>query len=180
MISKWKLFVYLALISLMSAIFFPSAPTAAEKKDSDSSISITSESLDLNEAKNTIIFEGSVLADTGDSIVKCDRMEIFYIKDSSNAQKAGVQDDGRTIDRILCLGNVNITRSDGTQATAHKAEMFQTDEILILSGKAVAFQGKNRVEGDVITLYLKEKRTVVKSSESSRVKAVVFRDSEKK
>ena len=173
---KWKLFIYLAVINIMSAGFFQAAAT--EKKDNDSSISITADRLDMNEAKNTIVFEGSVHADSGDSIVKCDRMEVFYIKDSSDTS-GGVAGDGKKIDRILCTGNVDITRSDGTHAKADKAEMFQLKEILILSGNAMASQGKNSVAGNIITLFFKEKRTVVESSESSRVKAIIFRNGEK-
>ena len=176
MIKKWKLFIYLIIISIVSAVFFQLTAAATEKRNSDSSISITSYSLDLNETKNTIVFEGSVHADLGDSIVKCDRMEVFYIKDSSSSRE---NQNARTIDRVLCIGNVDITRSDGVRAKANKAEMFQIKEILILSGNAIAFQGKDSVEGDTITLFLKEKRTVVKGSETSRVKAVVFRNGEK-
>jgi len=173
---KRNLFIYLAIISLISAVFFQAV--AAEKKDNDSPISILSDRLDLNEAKNIITFEGSVHADSGDSIIKCDRMEVFYIKDSS-ASTGNSKEDEVVVDRILCIGNVHITRTDGTNARADKAEMFQIKEILVLSGNATAWQDKNSVEGDVITLFLKEKRTVVESSGSSRVKAVIFRNGEK-
>ena len=173
---RWKFLVALAIINIIWAGFFQLTATA-EQKNNDSSISITAVSLELNQAKSTIVFEGSVYADSGDSIVKCDRMEVFYIKDSS---ASGENMDGITIERVLCTGNVDITRSDGVHAKAHKAELFQTKEILVLSGNAIASQDKNSVEGDVITLFLKEKRTVVQSSGSSRVKALIFRNGETK
>ena len=175
---RWKFLAALAIINIIWAGFFQLTATGAEQKTNDSSISIISDSLELNEAKNTIVFDGSVYADFGDSIVKCDRMEVFYIKASSDP--TGENQDARTVERVLCTGNVDITRSDGVHAKANKAELFQTKEILILSGNATASQDKNSVEGDVITLFLKEKRTVVQSSGSSRVKAVIFRDGETK
>ena len=59
-------------------------------------------------------------------------------------------------------------------ATAEKAIFYQLEEKLVLSGNAEVTQGKNKISGDEITLFVQENRTLIKSSEKQRVKAVIM------
>ena len=82
------------------------------------------------------------------------------------------QKDQDQVERLEAIGAVRVTQLDRI-ATAEKAIFHQADETLVLIGNAEVTQGKNKVSGDEITIYLKENRTLIKSSEKGRVKATI-------
>ena len=45
---------------------------------------------------------------------------------------------------------------------------------MVLTGNPVVKQGNDFVEGSTITLFLKEERSIVESSEGGKVRAVIF------
>jgi lipopolysaccharide export system protein LptA len=59
-------------------------------------------------------------------------------------------------------------------ATAEKAVYYQSEEKMVLTGNPVVRMGKDFVEGDRITMFLKEERSVVESSKDKKVRAVIF------
>ncbi len=53
--------------------------------------------------------------------------------------------------------------------------IFDRDaDTLILFGNAEVVQGENRINGDEITLFIGQNRSIVKSAESGRVRAVIL------
>ena len=65
-------------------------------------------------------------------------------------------------------------------ATAEKAVYYQKDEKMVLTGNPVVKQGNDSIEGDRITIFLKENRNVVESSGDRKVRATIFPNSEKR
>jgi lipopolysaccharide export system protein LptA len=63
---------------------------------------------------------------------------------------------------------------------AEKAVYYEDDEKVVLTGKPVVKQGNDFVEGSKITLYLKEKRSLVEGSKDQKVRAVLFPRREKR
>ncbi|MDH3394247.1 MAG: hypothetical protein OEL66_09570, partial [Desulfobulbaceae bacterium] len=59
-------------------------------------------------------------------------------------------------------------------ATADRAIYRQQVGTMELIGNATVHQGQNKVTGDEITVYLQEDRSVVKSHDNGRVRAILF------
>ncbi len=175
------------LLGLVIFVFFvASLPAgAAEKAEETGSgdapeepIVIKSEQLQMDNAKRMVIFTGEVNAKRDDMTIDCGRMVVFY-KDSPGEEEAG-GGGGGSIDRIVAEGGVKIQRADGSSATAERAVYYQDREVAVLTGNPVVRQGNDLVEGDKITIFFKENRSIVTGSEQTRVKAVIFPGKEKK
>ena len=89
-------------------------------------------------------------------------------------------EDETKILKIIATGQVRISRAQGGLATSEKAVYYEDDEKIVLTGKPVVRQGNDFVEGDRITIFLKENRSVVESSLGKKVKAIIFPKSGKR
>ena len=63
---------------------------------------------------------------------------------------------------------------------AEKAVYYQNDEKVVLTGKPVVKRGNDFVEGSKITLFLKEKRSIVEGAEDKKARAVLIPRSKKR
>ncbi|MGH7370517.1 MAG: LptA/OstA family protein, partial [Candidatus Methylomirabilales bacterium] len=75
--------------------------------------------------------------------------------------------------RMVAIGNVQISRSDGTRAMSERATYDVLQERVVLEGKAVAWRRGNMVSGMRITLFIKEDRELVQGDDKGRVTAVI-------
>ncbi len=123
-------------------------------------IIIHSDMLEIDDELKLIVFKGNVIATKGDLKISCNRMKVYYAKEGS-------------VKKIVAIGDVKIYRGEG-MAMANKAEYYQKEEKIILTGKPVVKKGKDFVEGERIIIYLKQNRSIVESSEKRQVKAVIF------
>ncbi|MBL7212983.1 MAG: lipopolysaccharide transport periplasmic protein LptA [Desulfobacteraceae bacterium] len=134
-------------------------------------IVIKSNLLEVDNKRQVVTFTGEVNARQDVFILDCQKMFVYY-KNPPGQEKSGEAET--KIDKIVAMGEVRIKRTQGGVATAEKAVYYQSEEKMVLTGKPVVRQGKNFVEGDRITLFLKESRSVVESSKGKKVKAVIF------
>jgi lipopolysaccharide export system protein LptA len=145
---------------------------------------IKSKTLELDDRVKTVTFAGNVNAKRDDFIVDCQKMVVYYRgapEQQKEAEKSKTgEEEEASIDKIVATGKVKITRSEGGVATAEKAVYYQKGEKLVLTGKPVVKQGNDFVEGDRITVFLKEDRSKVEAFEDNRVRAVIFQTREKK
>jgi len=81
--------------------------------------------------------------------------------------------DADKIKEVVAEGHVRITRGDRV-AEGRRAVFDQAKQTIVLSDGAVLHEGPNQVTGDRIIVYLREERSVVESSASSRVNAVFY------
>ena len=137
---------------------------------------IKSKTLEADDKKRVVTFEGDVEAKRDDFTVFCQKLVVLYVKSSEQKGAEGVS---ARIDKIVATGAVKIVRVEGGVATVEKAVYYQQDEKLVLTGNPVVKQGEDFVEGDVITLFLKEDRSIVESSKDKKVRAVIFPKQEK-
>ncbi|MCD6305615.1 MAG: lipopolysaccharide transport periplasmic protein LptA [Deltaproteobacteria bacterium] len=166
----WWTAMFLVLSGPASARATPPTQSAPQLDQQDAMI-IQSNTLEADDKNGIVTFAGDVEAKREDFTVYCRKMVVYYVKLPSREESESVA--GR-VDRIVATGNVKIVRADGGVATGEKAVYYQEDEKLVLTGAPVVRQKDNSVEGDRITLYLRENRSVVESSSDKKVKAVIF------
>jgi lipopolysaccharide export system protein LptA len=132
---------------------------------------IKSNSLEVNDVLRIVTFTGEVDARKDDFTILCKKMLVYY--ERVPGQKEG-SEGGTKIDKIVASGEVKISRAGGGVATAEEAVYYQLDEKLVLTGHPIVKQGSDFVEGDRITIFLKENRSVVESAKNNKVKATIF------
>ena len=105
---------------------------------------VRAEKLEVDHSKKSAQFEGKVRATYGELVVNCDRMQLTY-----NAKGEVVS--------LKAEGKVVVTRGDA-KATATLATLDAKQGVLILKGNPVLVRGENRLEGERITIHLKDNR----------------------
>lgn len=155
--------------TLFAAMFFAIVcnPQEPAKKEGEP-ITISSDSLEIDNLKKYAEFAGNVKANQGETKITSDRLRIYY--------KAG--EDGKqtpeenSIDKIVAEGNV-IILFDGNTAKTQKAEYTTADRVLVLSGQGSTMTGeKGSLTGSKITIKRDSEHTKV----DGPVKAEVHSD----
>jgi lipopolysaccharide export system protein LptA len=114
-------------------------------------IVITSQSLTADNKNNTAIFEGSVVATTGDITIYSDKMKVFY------------ENSGGKITKIHATGNVRVHKKE--RAIFSKEAIYLSDEEkIIFTGNPKAVEGENVITGRQIIYFLKDDRAIVEGS----------------
>ena len=77
------------------------------------------------------------------------------------------------IDRIEAVGNVRFVQ-EGREARSPRAIFHNLEQRIVLTEGATLRQGQNTVEGETLTIFLRENRSVVTGGkDGGRVKAVI-------
>ena len=156
---RWLLLLLLGITcGCVSAAF---ADEATSERDRNQPIEITSQQLEVLQQQRQSIFTGDVVAKQGDMTLFADKLVVVFQKDQDQ------------VERLEAVGGVRVLQLDRI-AVAEKAVFHQLEERLVLSGNAEVTQGKNKISGDEITLFMQENRTLIKSSEKKRVRAVII------
>ena len=176
---RQRLFLVAALLSGVICAGSTGAETVKEsvQKSSATPMVINSKTLEMDDVSKTVTFTGDVNAKKGDFVIDCQKMLVYYESLDKNKK---IMEDETKISKIVATGAVRISRAQGGLATAEKAVYFEDDEKIVLTGNPVVKQGSDFVEGDRITIFLKENRSVVESSAGKKVKAIIFPKSEKR
>ncbi|HIJ68925.1 MAG TPA: lipopolysaccharide transport periplasmic protein LptA [Deltaproteobacteria bacterium] len=139
---------------------------------SQSPIHITADRMETNQDENTITFESHVVVQQDDVTVTSNRLKVTMLQ--GDKTPASVESTpAERIDYIEFEGDVKVTQQDRL-ATAKKAIFYQKEQKIMLHGRPVVTKGQDRVEGDLITIYLKEGRSVVEGGAGAPVQAVLF------
>ena len=167
-------------VSFWVLVFAPAANGQSLKKAFGDSqgppIVIKSDTLEFDHQRKMVTFTGNVDAKRDDWTIVCRKMVVFYVEKN----KEPSQKDSLKIEKIVAKGDVRITRQSGGLVTAQEATYYWDEERVVLTGKPVVQQGDDFVEGTVVTLFLKENRSVVEGSGDTRVRAVISPRSEKR
>ena len=153
----------LCLLLLLPA--FPAAAVAAVAAGASGAasgrepIDITSERLEADNAAHRIHFIGNVVAKQGDVTLYAREMTVF------------LQPKGEDIEKIEAVGDVRIVQGERV-ATGQKGIYLSQEGRVVLTGSPQVHRGADVVTGDEITVFLNEQKSIVKSAEGSRVKAV--------
>ena len=132
---------------------------------------IYSDTLEVNEKSKVITFEGNVNAEKEDLVIDSRKMRVFYESSAEQSKDGSVK---TRIKKIVSEGSVKIKSFEGGTATADQAVYYHTSEKIVLMGNAIAKQEDDFVEGEKITIFLKENKRIVEGSKEKRVRAVIF------
>ena len=163
-------FIMISLINLSGASYLLSETQDSNSDQSDrNQITIVSNNLEIDDQNNQVTFTGNVYAHGNEFEITCQKLDLYY-----HRQKRGNNENSKIdIKKIIATGNVKILRAEGGSASAETAIYLQDEEKIVLTGNPKIKQEGDFVEGTRITLFLKEKRSVVEGSEGNQVKAVV-------
>ncbi|MFO7766443.1 MAG: lipopolysaccharide transport periplasmic protein LptA [Pelovirga sp.] len=127
---------------------------------SDAPLEISSRELEVFRQQQQSVFTGDVVAQQGDMTLYTDQLTVLF-------------DEQDEVRRIEADGSVRI-EDLLRNSRAERAVFDREEQTLILSGDAEVVQGDNRISGDEIILFLDENRSLVKSNDSGRVRAVIL------
>ena len=147
---------------------------AANGASESSPVRITSDRVDSDQEGRWVNFTGNVQATQDDGTIWADSLKVYYQPADEKSEAAG------TIKKMVAEGRVKIVfDEDSKTATAQKAVYTADDKVLVLTGgKPKVQSGENFVQGNRITLFQKEGRTVVESGEEDRVEATFYTQEE--
>jgi len=163
-------------IMLLTSLFFP-FPVHSEiklpenQKNKSEPIIIKSNNMEVDNNLKVITFKGDVKAIENDFTIGCQKMRVYF--DRFPSQKKA-EDYETKIIKIISTGNVIINNIQGGKARAAEAIFYQESEKMVLTGNPVVRQGDNFIEGDRITFFLKENRSIVESKLDKKAKATIF------
>lgn len=141
------LFVFFSAALLLAA----SSESRAEKLiGEEGPIVITSSKLSADNKARIALFEGSVVAKTGEVTLFSNLMRVHY------------SEEGKVM-RIEAEGNVRLTRGQRA-VVSEAAEYIAEEEKIIFTGGPVATEGENVITGKRIIYLMKEDRSVVEES----------------
>jgi lipopolysaccharide export system protein LptA len=159
-------------------------------------ILISADQLDFDWQNNKVVYRGKVHATQGDLVIDSDTLTINFLRPEGkglgaevggraapkrtpgDAEAAGASRRSPTLRDVVAEGHVVITQK-GRRATGGIAIFSQQLRQLVLGGDPVLRDGPNEVTGDRIVVYVDEGRSVVESSGTKRVSAVLHPGSEK-
>lgn len=157
-----KTLVALGLLLALAGTALGVETAAHAKFDSSQPVTITSKSLEADQAARRVQFHGDVVARQGNVVIYAQQLTVFY--------KQG-KGDGTQIDHVVAEKDVRIVQG-AKVATGQKAVFYESEGRIVLTGSPKVHQGEDFVEGDEITVFLNQDRSIVKSEGNSRVNAV--------
>ncbi len=141
----------------------PASPNAAKAKDDRTQpLTVDADRMERFGKESLVIFTGNVVARQNNSVQYADRMEVY------------LDEKGDRVLRTISTGNIRIITRDCRTATAKRAEYFDLEQRVVLTGNARVWQDDNVVSGDTITIYLSQDRSIVQGGKQERVKAVFY------
>ena len=136
--------------------------TAQTQSGVEETITITSDRMELDQKKNSIVYLGNVVTARGNVTMKSDTLTVIY------------NPEMKRLTEVVAEGNLEITQGDRI-ATGTKAIFNSENNSVVLTGDPVVRQGNSQVSGCRIILFIGEERGVVDGG-CQRVKAVIFPD----
>ncbi|MBD1401640.1 lipopolysaccharide transport periplasmic protein LptA [Pelovirga terrestris] len=128
--------------------------------DSGQPLEITSNQLEVFQQEQKSVFSGDVVAQQGEMTLYTDQLTVIF-------------DGQNDVSRVEAIGRVRI-EEPLRHARGNQAVFDRAADTLILSGNAEVVQGENRIAGDEITLFIGQNRSLVRSTDSGRVRAVIL------
>ncbi len=140
----------------------PPGGPARDKEERSQPLTVDADRMERFGKESLVIFTGNVVARQNNSVQYADRMEVYF------------DEKGDRVLRTISTGSIRIITRDCRTATAKRAEYFDLEQRVVLSGNARVWQDDNVVSGETITIYLSQDRSIVQGGTQERVKAVFY------
>ncbi len=130
---------------------------------------ITARQMTVEPQSHLVSFEGKVRLERGELVMTADRMDVLLSEDSrTRSERPSAVGPGgeRGIQQITAIGNVEVQQGE-RRVRSGRAVYRREAETVVLSENPRASEPGYEVEGKRITLFLKDRRSVI---EESRVK----------
>lgn len=163
---------------LCLALFWASLPWAPVDvlADQDVPTRITSERLQYSHRLNQIEFIGQVQVDRPGFAMRSDTLTVFLqsvprIRGGSSVEPDRDREAQVEVEKMIAKGNVHMEH-DGRTGQSEAAIYWVDREVLRLEGNAVVDDGQTKLEGNVITLNVREKGMGVEGRSERRVEGM--------
>jgi len=143
------------LLLLLSLVAFSSSFAAGQREP----IVVESQKLNYNKKRHRAVYIGSVVAQKGDTILKGDKLIVYFDKTD------------RFVEKVEVIGNVRVFRQSG-EGSCQKLEYYPSEEKIVLIGDARLKRDSNTVMGDRIVAF--KDGTVSVEGVKRKVKTVIF------
>lgn len=150
----------LAVASLSSPVGGQAPPASRERTELTQPVTVDADRMERFGREGLVVFTGNVVARQDSAVHYADRLEVY------------LDERGERIVRTVSTGGVRIVTRDCRTGTARRAEYFDLDQRVVLSGDARVWIDEHVVSGDRITIYLAQDRSVVEGGTRERVTAV--------
>ncbi len=175
-----------AILALFAITMLSGPALCRTENNAAAPIHIEADRMESHEHQDAVLFTGHVEAKQGDITIRADKMTVYYTIASppgeNDAEKIAPKTTAspdtafQKVKKIFAKGNVKLIKGDWV-ASGDTMEFFAGERKVLLSGHAKAWQNKNMVSGDNISLYLDEGKSVVERSTQQggeRVKAFIY------
>jgi len=179
MINK-EIYILVLFIFLFSA-FSVYADNHFISRTSDEPMEITSDRMEAFNEKKLVVFSGNAKVTQGNSILKSDKLLLYYKDKSDKTDKKVTVETDKTgdLEKIEAKGNVCLTQGERV-ATGDEAIYFRESNKIVMTGNAVLNEGKNSIKGDRVTVFLNENRGIVEGNNQKQIKAIIYPQERKK
>lgn len=151
-----KVVLKLLLVPLLATVMMTNAGAqsigafSGFKSGNKSPIQIEADRLEVIDKKAMAVFQGNVKVVQGASVLKADKLKVFYLKGDKGKKTA----QGNSIKKLEVSGTVYI-RSEDNEATSDRGSFNMITEDVELAGNVVLTQGKNIMTGCQLRANLK-------------------------
>ncbi len=159
-----SLFLAFALLTASPGFSQEGKKKKFSNKDRQESIEITSDRMRSENGGQKIIFSGNVVIAQSGMAITADIMEVYNTLDKKQTEE------------IVAIGNVAIVRGEKRMKGDRAVYLYQLQKIILTgSPKAIAWEGKDTIEGREMIFLIEKDRFIV----NERVRAKLFPKSDK-
>lgn len=139
---------------LLVCCWFSSNSDAAEFTNSSAeSVHITSDRLEADQKKGTMIFTGNVKVQQADGTIMSDLLVVKYSDDNK-------------LDHIVASGDVRIN-TKGTVGTSNKATYYPDEKKILMEGDPKIWKEGDMIMGDLISVFTDNDRVLVEGAKAT-------------